>query len=116
MKVSKLSEMNQYQPPCHFGTQCVKVQGEETGLKTFWQGISTFDLDGGAEWQYEKGTFGADKEKTYVVIEGEISVENEAGEIFVAGALDSISMLPNEKRRMWNSGSVPAKVVVTFNA
>ena len=116
MKLVKISDVQEYEPPSHFATKCVKVQGaEESGVTKFWQGFSVFAKDGGADWQYEEGSFGAEFEKTYFVVEGEITVENEAGETFVAGQFDSISMLPNEKRKMWNSGDCDAKVVVTFS-
>ncbi len=116
MKLVKISNVEEYEPPKHFGTKCVKVQGkEESGVSKFWQGVSTFAKNGGADWQYAEGTFGAEFEKTYFVIEGSITVENEAGEQYVVEQFDSISILPNEKRKMWNSGDCEAKVVVTFS-
>ncbi|TCS41087.1 cupin [Reinekea marinisedimentorum] len=116
MKLVETQDVNAYEPPAHFGVSCVKIQGEETGLTKFWQGLSTFEADGGADWQYGAGTFGAETEKTYFVVEGEITVENEAGEQFVAGPQASISMLPNEKRKMWVSGGSKAVVLVTITA
>ncbi len=89
--------MNEYQPPCHFGVSCLKVHGEDSGLSKFWQGLSTFEADGGADWQYGEGTFGAHTEKTYFVVDGQITVENEAGDVFVVNRLESLSILPNEK-------------------
>ncbi|MDX2480115.1 MAG: cupin domain-containing protein [Desulfuromusa sp.] len=116
MEKATIQKENAYAPPEHFGCSCMKVQGtEETGLKKFWQGVSIFAPDGGANWQYGEGTFGADKEKTYFVLEGQITVENEAGEKFVLDKYDSVSMLPFEKRKMWNSAEVEAKVVVTIS-
>lgn len=116
MKKATVQKDNAYAPPEHFGCLCMKVQGtEETGLKKFWQGVSIFEADGGANWQYGEGTFGSEFEKTYFVLEGQISVENEAGEQFVLDKDDSISMLPNEKRKMWNSGGEEAKVLVTIS-
>ncbi|PJC86831.1 cupin [Vibrio sp. HA2012] len=116
MQVTRLEDVNEYQPPCHFGVSCLKIQGEDSGLTKFWQGLSTFSADGGADWQYGEGTFGAATEKTYFVVDGQISVENEAGEVFVVNRLESISMLPNEKRKMWNSGGKDAVVLVTVSA
>ncbi len=116
MQVTRLEDVNEYQPPCHFGVSCLKVQGEDTGLTKFWQGLSTFEANGGADWQYGEGTFGAHTEKTYFVVEGQISVENEAGEVFVVNRLESLSILPNEKRKMWNSGGKDAVVLVTVSA
>ena len=116
MKVTNIQDVQAYEPPGHFGVECVKVQGEETGLTKFWQGLSTFTVEGGAEWQYGAGTFGCDTEKSYFVLEGEITVENEAGDRFVVGPLSSLSILPNEKRKLWVSGGDQAKVLVTITA
>ncbi|WED25831.1 hypothetical protein L3V77_12340 [Vibrio sp. DW001] len=116
MKVTNIQDVSEYTPPGHFGVTCLKVQGEETGLTKFWQGLSTFEADGGAEWQYGEGTFGSHTEKSYFVIEGEITVENEAGEQFIVGKDASISMLPNEKRKLWVSSNNQAKVLVTITA
>lgn len=116
MQVTRLQDVNQYQPPCHFCVSCLKVQGEDSGLSKFWQGLSTFEAEGGADWQYGEGTFGAHTEKTYFVVDGQISVENEAGEVFVVNRLESLSILPNEKRKMWNSGGKDAVVLVTVSA
>lgn len=115
MKKTALQEIGPYEPPEHFGAVCLKVQGEDSGLKKFWQGVTTLEPEGGANWQYGEGTFGCHTEKTYLVIEGEITVENEAGEQFVLGPYDSLAMLPNEKRKMWNSGGSVAKLVVTIS-
>lgn len=115
MKLIKIQDVKEYEPPNHFGTTCLKVQGEDSGLTKFWQGLSTFAPDGGADWQYGEGTFGSHTEKTYLVIEGSITVENEAGEQFVLGPFDSLAILPNEKRKMWNSGGCEAKVIVTIS-
>lgn len=116
MKATNIQDVNAYEPPGHYGVECLKIQGEDTGLTKFWQGLSIFEADGGAEWQYGEGTFGATTEKTYFVIEGELTVENEAGEQFVCGKDSSISMLPNEKRKLWNSGNCQARVLVTITA
>lgn len=116
MKVTHLKDVNEYQPPCHFGVSCLKVQGEDTGLTKFWQGLSTFTAEGGADWQYGEGTFGAATEKTYFVVDGEITVESDAGEQFVVKQLESICLMPNEKRKMWNSGGRDAVVLVTVSA
>jgi glyoxylate utilization-related uncharacterized protein len=116
MKLIKLQDVQAYEPPGHFDVSCMKVQGEEeSGVTKFWQGLSRFQPTGGAEWQYGEGTFGAHTEKTYFVIEGSITVENEAGEQFVVEKFDSISMLPNEKRKLWNSGDSEAVVLVTIS-
>ncbi len=117
MKLVKIQDVNAYEPPNHFNMVALKVQGaDETGITKFWQGFSKFETDGGADWQYGAGTFGADTQKTYFVIEGQITVEDEAGNQYVLEQYDSIAILPNEKRKMWNSGSVQAKALVTVSA
>ncbi|MGR5143082.1 cupin domain-containing protein [Photobacterium sp. DNB23_23_1] len=116
MKLVKVDDISTYSPPGHFNVSCAKVQDENSGLTKFWQGLSIFEPDGGAEWQFGEGMPGSQFEKTYFVIEGEITVENEDGDQFVASAFDSISFLPNDKRKMWVSGGTEAKVLVTVSA
>lgn len=117
MKLVKFQDVQTYEPPGHFDVSCSKVQGEEeSGLTKFWQGLSIFEPTGGAEWQYGEGTFGSHTEKSYFVIEGSITLENEAGEQFVVEKFDSISILPNEKRKMWVNGDSKAVVLVTISA
>ena len=116
MKLVKFNDITTYAPPGHFNVSCAKVADTNTGLTKFWQGLSVFEADGGADWQFGEGTPGSQFEKSYFVIEGEITVENEAGEQFIASRFDTISFLENDKRKMWVSGGNVATVLVTVSA
>lgn len=116
MKKIKLNNVKPYNPPSHFGMVALKLQGaDESGITKFWQGLSYFLPGGGAEMQYEIGTFGAEFEKTYFVISGEISVIDNTGQEFTLGEGDSISVLPNEAREVMNYTNKTATVLVTVS-
>jgi glyoxylate utilization-related uncharacterized protein len=116
MKQIKLDNVQSYSPPYHFGMVALKLQGkEESGVTKFWQGLSYFLPNGGAETQYEKGSFGAEFEKTYFVVEGQITVLDDKGDKFVLNAGDSIAILPNEARSVINTTNKTATALVTVS-
>lgn len=116
MKIVKLNDVKPYNPPSHFGMVALKLQGfEESGVSKFWQGLSYFLPNGGCEMQYQEGTFGAEFEKTYFVVDGQITVEDAEGHTFVLNAGDSIAMLPNEGRAAQNMTNKTATVLVTVS-
>ena len=116
MKKIKLNDVNPYNPPSHFGMVALKLQGlDETGLTKFWQGLSYFLPNGGAEMQYGEGTFGAKFEKTYFVVDGEITVVDAKDNEFVLSAGDSIAILPNEGRSVKNTTNKTATVLITVS-
>lgn len=98
-------------PPKHFGVNAAKLQGEaESGLTSFWMGVSHYLPGGGIEWSGEDST----EEKVYVVIEGELTVKGKDEE-FVLGPLDSLFIGPNEGRSVINNGTKPAVMLVVVN-
>lgn len=116
MKQVQLKDVKPYNPPKHFDMVALKLQGkDETGISKFWQGLSYFLPNGGCEMQYEEGTFGAEFDKTYFVIEGEIVVTDAQGNEYICQAGDSIAMLPNEGRKAINRTNHVAKVLVTVS-
>lgn len=116
MQKIELNDVKPYSPPAHFGMVALKLQGqEETGLNKFWQGLSYFLPSGGAEMQYEAGTFGAEFEKTYFVVSGDLIVIDADGKEFALGAGDSIAILPNEARKVINNTNKIASVLVTVS-
>jgi glyoxylate utilization-related uncharacterized protein len=116
MKTIQLSDVKPYNPPAHFGMVALKLQGlEESGLTKFWQGLSYFLPNGGAEMQYKKGSFGAEFEKTYFVVEGQLTVLDSEGKTFVLNAGDSIAMLPNEARSVINKTNKTVTALVTIS-
>ncbi|MBU2979279.1 cupin domain-containing protein [Alteromonas sp. C1M14] len=116
MKHIKLDQIKPYNPPAHFGMVAMKVQGEEeSGLTKFWQGLSYFLPNGGADMQYQAGAFGAEFEKSYYVIDGELTVVDEKNRAFVLKAGDSIAILPNEGRKLRNETNNTTTVLVTVS-
>ncbi|CAM4320125.1 MULTISPECIES: cupin domain-containing protein [Vibrio] len=116
MKAIKLSEVSAYNPPSHHGTVSLKLQGEaETGVTKFWQGLSYFLPNGGADWQYDEGMPAAEFEKTYFVVSGELVVIDGDEKEYVIKKGDSIAFLPNEGRRLENRTNETASALVTFS-
>jgi len=116
MKQVKLNEVVPYGPPAHFSMVALKLQGlEETGLTKFWQGLSYFLPHGGAEMQYQVGTFGAEFEKTYFIVEGEITIVDVNDSALTLTKGDSIAILPNEGRSVVNNTNQVATVLVTVS-
>ncbi|AXT39268.1 cupin domain-containing protein [Alteromonas sp. BL110] len=116
MKTVKLSDIKPYNPPAHFDMVALKIQGkEETGLTKFWQGLSYFLPNGGANMQYQSGTFGAEFEKSYYVIDGELSIIDEKNKVTVLKQGDSVAILPNEGRKLRNDTNRVTTVLVTFS-
>jgi glyoxylate utilization-related uncharacterized protein len=116
MKKITLNDVKPYNPPAHFGMVALKLQGlEETGLKKFWQGLSYFLPNGGAEMQYEAGTFGSEFEKTYFVVTGELTVMDSEGNELKIFAGDSIAIYPNEGRSILNHTNQTVTVLVTVS-
>lgn len=116
MKIVSLSDIKPYNPPAHFDMVALKIQGEEeTGLTKFWQGLSYFLPNGGANMQYQTDTFGAEFEKSYYVIDGELTVIDEKNHATVLHAGDSVAIYPNEGRKLKNNTNRVATVLVTFS-
>ena len=82
MKKVAYADMTKYGvPPKHFNVVSGRFQGEaETGLKSFWMGMSHYLPGGGVEWSGEDSA----EEKVYFVLEGELTVTSK-DETFVLG-------------------------------
>ncbi len=109
MKKMPLADAKPYEAPGHFGVVSLRLQGRgETGVQSFWTGLSHFLPGGGAE-------FGATPlEKVYVVTEGEVTVKS-ADEEVVLKAYDSLYIGPNEGRSIVNATNLPASMLVVIN-
>ncbi len=116
MKKIPLETVKPYNPPAHFGMSALKLQGkEETGITQFWQGLSYFLPKGGAEMQYEAGSFGAEFEKTYFMVNGELTITDSSGESQILSEGDSIAIYPNEGRSVFNHTNKTATALVTIS-
>jgi mannose-6-phosphate isomerase-like protein (cupin superfamily) len=112
MKKVAYSDMKDWgMPPAHFDMRSARFQGEaETGLKSFWCGLSHYEPGGGVEWSGEDSP----NEKVYVALEGELTVKGKDEE-FVLGPRDSLYLGPNEGRSVKNNGKETATMVVIVN-
>jgi len=111
-KIARADMKNYGVPPKHFNVNSVRLQGEaESGLKSFWIGLSHYLPGGGIEWSGEDSA----EEKVYLVVEGELTVTGKDEE-FVLGPLDSLYIGPNEGRSVINNGTKPAIMLVVVNS
>jgi mannose-6-phosphate isomerase-like protein (cupin superfamily) len=106
-----LEELKPYPAAGHFNMTAMRVAGkEETGNKKFWIGRSVFLPGGGAEWGYEDSP----TEKSYYVLEGEMTVKSKT-ETFVVKAGECITILPFEGREMKNNANVACTLLVIID-
>jgi mannose-6-phosphate isomerase-like protein (cupin superfamily) len=111
-KIARADMKNYGVPPKHFNVNSVRLQGEaESGLKSFWIGVSHYLPGGGIEWSGEDSS----EEKVYIVVEGELTVKGKDEE-FVLGPLDSLYIGPNEGRSVVNNGTKPAVMLAVVNS
>lgn len=107
-----VQDLKAYDAPGHFGMTAMRIHGkEETGAKKFWLGVSTFLPGGGAEYAYEDNPL----EKVYYMLEGEMTVRDKDGKVFLLKKDDAISFAPNEGRHLINESNLPARMLVVIN-
>lgn len=112
MTKRELRECKAYSPPKHFNMTAIRLQGkEESGAQKFWMGMSHFLPGGGAEYDYEESA----TEKTYFVLEGEVTLYTKNKERIVLKKNDSIFIGPNEGRSLINESNLPASMLVVVN-
>jgi quercetin dioxygenase-like cupin family protein len=108
MEVMRLGEAQPYEAPKHFDMRGLRLQGfDASGAENFWVGLSHFLPGGGAEMD------ATPLEKVYVVVEGEVTVTTEDGDITL-GPLDSCRLAPGEARSILNRTNRPASMLVVM--
>lgn len=108
MHVKRFAEVASYQAPNHHGVVGLRLQGfEDAGPRNQWVGLSQFLPGGGA------GPDSTPFEKVYVVLEGEMCVIADGGEI-VLGPLDSCTIAPDEIREIVNRSNHVCKMLVVM--
>lgn len=111
MKKVKFDDVKPYKAPLHFDCTTLKLQGtEETGTTKYWMGLTHFLPGGGAEYAYEDSA----TEKTYFVLEGEVTVKFKDKEV-VLKKYDSVFIEPYEGRSIVNNTNQPATMLVVVN-
>ncbi len=109
MKVMRINEAKEYEAAKHFKMAAMRLQGkEETGVQSFWVGLSHFLPSGGAEQD------ASPTEKVYIVLSGTVTVKTAQGEVTL-NPLDSVYLAPNEGRSIINPGKLPASMLVIIN-
>ena len=107
-----LEDLKTYEAPGHFGMTAMRIHGkDETGATKFWMGVSTFLPGGGAEYAYEDNPL----EKVYYMLDGEMTVTDQAGKKYLLKKDESMSFPPNEGRYLINEGNLPARMLVIIN-
>ncbi|WP_179400954.1 cupin domain-containing protein [Burkholderia guangdongensis] len=108
MNVTCFADAREYFPPNHFMMRCVRLQGHEAGpAESLWLGVSTIEPGG-----YTTMDASA-LEKHYVVLEGEVCIETDGGEV-VLNAFDSCRLAPGERRALHNRSDRPAKILLAM--
>src|SRR5690349_7071071 len=112
MHVTRLDQAPAYEAPNHFDMRCLRLQGKEAGPSVqMWMGMSQI-LPGG-----HIGLDGSPMEKLYLVLEGELHVVGELGDVReeeVLGPYDSCRFAPGEKRQLVNRGNRPVLVALVM--
>jgi quercetin dioxygenase-like cupin family protein len=111
MQVTKYKDAKRYEAANHFDVSALRLQGADaTKTSTFWVGLSHY-LPGG---RAEKSA--SDFERVYMVLDGEITVTTEAGNVTL-GKMDSVHIAPKELRTVINNGNhVCTMLVIVSNA
>jgi quercetin dioxygenase-like cupin family protein len=106
MEVTRIDDAPAYVAPGHFDMRGVRMQGwDVTSSQGFWVGLSHFLPGGGVD--KDAGSL----EKIYVLIEGEVTVITDSGEVTLH-PLDSCYIAPGEARSIENRGSKTALMLV----
>ena len=108
MQVNRLSEVESYEAPNHFGCSSFRLQGfDASDSKNFWVGMSHFLPGGGCEHE------ATPLEKVYVVTAGEVTVITDDGEATLAAG-DSCHIPAGEARSVINRANIPATMTVVM--
>ena len=108
MHVTRLAAAKPYYPPEHHDMRCLRLQGHDAGpADTLWIGMSQI-LPGG-----RTSLDASPLEKFYVVLEGELTIETQAGRETLK-AWDSCRIAPGEARALRNETNTPVIVLLTM--
>lgn len=107
-RITRAAEAPVYSPPLHDGVDARRLQGHEAGpTEAFWVGLSVYEPGGRAD------TAPAGQETVYVVLDGELTLETEAGTT-VLRRHDSVHLPKGTVRSVVNHGDAPATLLVTI--
>jgi uncharacterized cupin superfamily protein len=108
MNVTRFCTAPEYFPPEHEQMHCFRLQGKEAGPAThLWLGVSIIEPGGGTSLS------ASSVEKHYVVLEGELVVRTNEGEV-VLKRHDSCRLAPGEYRALFNASAKTATVLLAM--
>ena len=106
MIVNRIEDVKPYEAKKHFDMKGLRLQGfDASPSKNCWVGLSHFLPEGGTEMD------GSALEKIYVVVEGEVTIITDDGEVTLR-KLDSCWLAPSERRQILNRTNMPASMLV----
>jgi glyoxylate utilization-related uncharacterized protein len=109
VEVRRIAEAPRYAAPGHFDMAALRLQGRDVGSATgFWVGLSHFLPGGGAERS------ASPLDRVYVVVDGEIAIEDGAGAEVTLGRLDSCFVPGGEARTVRNRTGLPCSMLVVM--
>ena len=109
VEVRRIADAPRYSAPGHFDMAALRLQGRDVGSSTgFWVGLSHFLPGGGAE----RSSSALDR--VYVVLAGEVAVEDGAGAEVTLGPLDSCFVPGGEPRTVHNRTGLPCSMLVVM--
>lgn len=107
MEVTRFADAKAYEAPLHHGVTALRLQGfGASGADFAWTGLSHILPGGGADM--DAGPLG----KIYVVIDGEVTVTLDSGEVTVLRKLDSCFIPAGEAREVRNKSNAVASMIV----
>jgi len=108
MKVTRLTEAQQYEAPEHYGMACLRLQGKEASdTKSMWVGMSQILPAGHTSLK------SSPQEKIYICVEGEVTIRTDKEEA-VLKPLDTCLLAPGEPRALENRTNRPAVVILVM--
>ena len=110
MHVTRLADAAPYDAPGHDAMHMLRLQGKDASpAKSMWAALSYLLPGGGTTLK------GSDKEKLYVVVEGDVTISN-GDEDVVLGPLDSCLIERGEQRQLRNDTNRSAAILLVMEA
>lgn len=109
MEVRRIADAPRYAAPGHFDMAALRLQGRDVGSPAgFWVGLSHFLPGGGAERSASA------LDRVYVVVDGEVTVEDGAGTEVTLRRYDSCFVPGGESRTVRNTTGLPCSMLVVM--
>jgi mannose-6-phosphate isomerase-like protein (cupin superfamily) len=108
MDITRIKDASCYEAPEHDGMHMLRLQGKDVSdANSMWTGLLYILPGGGTSLK------ASNKEKIYVVVEGEVTISNGSEET-VLQRLDSCLITRGEGRQLRNETNSPASVLLVM--